>query len=37
VLTVDFPRPRGEDLVLEPAFIAMKREIMGLLKQDEEV
>jgi len=36
VLTVDFPRPRGEDLVLEPAFIAMKREIMGLLKQDEE-
>ncbi len=36
VLTVDFARPRHEDLVLDPAFIAMKREIMGLLKQDED-
>lgn len=35
VLDVGFDRPRGEDLVLDPAFIAMKREIMGLLKQDE--
>ena len=36
VLTVDFPRPRHEDLVLDPAFLVLKREIMGFLKQDEE-
>ena len=36
VLTVDFPRPRLGDIVLDPAFIAMKREIMGLLRADED-
>ena len=36
VLTVDFPRPRMGDIVLDPAFIAMKREIMGLLRSEEE-
>ncbi|MCW1917286.1 ABC transporter ATP-binding protein [Rhodobacter sp. KR11] len=35
VLDVGFDRPRHEDLVLDPAFIALKREIMGLLRQDE--
>lgn len=36
VLTVDFPRPRVGDIVLDPAFIAMKREIMGLLRSDDD-
>lgn len=36
VLTVDFPRPRQGDIVLDPAFIAMKREIMRLLGGDED-
>lgn len=36
VLTVDFARPRLGDIVLDPAFIAMKREIMGLLRTDED-
>ena len=36
VLPVDFPRPRGGDIVLDPAFIAMKREIMGLLRSDDD-
>jgi len=31
-LTVDFPRPREDELVLDPAFVAMKREILNLLK-----
>ena len=35
VLDVNFPRPRSSDIVLDPAFIGMKREIMGLLKSDE--
>jgi NitT/TauT family transport system ATP-binding protein len=36
VLPVDFPRPRLGDIVLDPAFIAMKREIMGLLRTEED-
>lgn len=36
VLTVDFPRPRVGDIVLDPAFIAMKREIMGLLRSEDD-
>ncbi len=36
VLTVDFARPRVGDIVLDPAFIAMKRDIMGLLRSDED-
>jgi NitT/TauT family transport system ATP-binding protein len=36
VLTVDFPRPRFGDIVLDPAFIAMKREIMGLLRSEDD-
>ena len=33
---VDFERPRSMELVLEPAFISMKREILELLKNDED-
>jgi NitT/TauT family transport system ATP-binding protein len=36
IRTVDFSRPRVGDIVLDPAFIAMKREIMGLLRNDED-
>lgn len=36
ILAVDFPRPRVGDIVLDPAFIAMKREIMGLLRSDDD-
>jgi len=36
VLPVPFARPRLGDIVLDPAFIAMKREIMGLLRADDE-
>ena len=36
-IKVDIPRPRTGDLVLEPEFIAMKREILALLKNDEEL
>lgn len=36
VLPVPFARPRLGDIVLDPAFIAMKREIMGLLRSDED-
>lgn len=36
VLPVDFPRPRQGDIVLDPAFIALKREIMGLLRSAED-
>ena len=36
VLTVDFPRPRVGDIVLDQAFIAMKREIMGLLRSEDD-
>jgi len=35
-IKVGFARPRSFDLVLEPEFIAMKREILGLLKNDED-
>jgi NitT/TauT family transport system ATP-binding protein len=35
-ITVPFDRPRHMDLVMEPDFIAMKREILSLLKQDED-
>ncbi len=35
-IKVNFARPRHFDLVLEPEFIAMKREILGLLKNDED-
>jgi NitT/TauT family transport system ATP-binding protein len=35
-IKVDFVRPRSFDLVLEPEFIAMKRDILGLLKNDVE-
>ncbi|MCT8998820.1 ABC transporter ATP-binding protein [Chelativorans intermedius] len=33
-ISVDFERPRAMDLVMEPAFIAMKREILELLRGD---
>ncbi len=36
VLTVGFARPRVGDIVLDPAFIAMKREIMELLRSDDD-
>ena len=36
VLAVDFARPRPADLVLDPAFIALKRDIMGLLRADQD-
>ncbi len=36
-IVVDIPRPRTGDVVLEPEFIAMKREILALLKNDEEL
>ena len=35
-IRVDFPRPRDVDIMMEPAFIAMKREILALLKHDED-
>lgn len=35
-IRVDIPRPRSMDLVMEPDFIAMKREILDLLKNDED-
>ena len=35
-IKVTIPRPRSMDLVMEPDFIAMKREIIGLLKQDDD-
>jgi NitT/TauT family transport system ATP-binding protein len=35
-IRVGFPRPRSMDLVMEPNFIAMKREILELLKNDED-
>ena len=35
-IKVNFARPRSFDLVLEPEFIAMKREILGLLRNDED-
>ncbi len=35
-IRVDIPRPRSMDLVMEPSFIAMKREILELLKNDED-
>ena len=35
-IKVTNPRPRSMDLVMEPDFIAMKREIIGLLKQDDD-
>ncbi|MEZ2330163.1 ABC transporter ATP-binding protein [Mesorhizobium sp. RCC_202] len=35
-IRVGFSRPRSMDLVMEPSFIAMKREILELLKNDEE-
>lgn len=35
-IRVDIPRPRNMDLVMEPDFIAMKREILDLLKNDED-
>ena len=33
---IGFERPRHMDLVMEPEFIAMKREILGLLKNSED-
>jgi NitT/TauT family transport system ATP-binding protein len=36
VIKVEIPRPRNADIVLEPEFIAMKREILELLKNDED-
>ena len=35
-IRVGFSRPRSMDLVMEPNFIAMKREILELLKNDED-
>lgn len=35
-IRVGLPRPRSMDLVMEPNFIAMKREILELLKNDED-
>lgn len=35
-ITVNFARPRNMDLVMEPEFIGMKREILTLLKDDKE-
>ncbi|NVJ93055.1 MAG: ABC transporter ATP-binding protein, partial [Methylocystaceae bacterium] len=35
-IRVNIERPRSMDLVMEPEFIAMKREIIELLKHDEE-
>ncbi|MER8370963.1 ABC transporter ATP-binding protein [Mesorhizobium sp. M0590] len=35
-IRVSLPRPRSMDLVMEPDFIAMKREILELLKNDED-
>ncbi|PZU25480.1 MAG: sulfonate ABC transporter ATP-binding protein [Shinella sp.] len=35
-IRVDIPRPRTMDIVMEPSFIAMKREILDLLKNDDD-
>lgn len=35
-IRIGFSRPRSMDLVMEPNFIAMKREILELLKNDED-
>jgi NitT/TauT family transport system ATP-binding protein len=35
-IRVDFPRPRSIDLALEPDFIARKREILDLLRNDDD-
>ena len=35
-IVVDFPRPRSIDIALEPDFIARKREILELLRHDED-
>ena len=35
-IRVDIPRPRTMDIVMEPDFIAMKREILDLLKNDDD-
>jgi NitT/TauT family transport system ATP-binding protein len=35
-IKVTIPRPRSADIVLEPEFIAMKREILELLRNDED-
>jgi NitT/TauT family transport system ATP-binding protein len=35
-IKVDFARPRSFDLVLEPEFIVMKREILSLLRHDDD-
>jgi NitT/TauT family transport system ATP-binding protein len=35
-IVVDFPRPRSIDIALEPDFIARKREILELLRNDED-
>jgi len=35
-IVVDFPRPRSVDIALEPDFIARKREILELLRHDED-
>lgn len=36
ILTVDFARPRLGNIVSDPAFIAMKREIVDLLQSDKD-
>jgi NitT/TauT family transport system ATP-binding protein len=33
-IPIDFPRPRAMDLVFEPQFIALKRHILGLLRDE---
>jgi len=35
-IPIGIPRPRNMDLVMEPEFIALKRDILGLLKNDED-